>query len=162
MLLFARALILVDGDTEKLAFPEYASRLKLDLDTAGATIVEVGEKRNLNEFAEVAKSFGILCGVVYDEDSSDFMDKNAEAMFNASLDALATPGGGTKVWKFVKTYEDHLKATITDVAHQTMSQKYAGEAGRSKPVKARLIASEAALAIPPIVQEVLKWAVDVA
>jgi ABC-type cobalamin/Fe3+-siderophores transport system ATPase subunit len=160
-LFFARALILVEGDTEKLAFPEYASRLKLDLDTAGVTIVEVGGKRNLKEFAEIAKSFRIPCAVVYDEDSSDFTHKGEEAKFNATLDALSTADPRAKVWRFAKTYEDHLKATITDGKYQEMTQKYAAEAGRSKPVKARLIATEPSLAIPPIVEDVLQWAVKV-
>lgn len=160
-LFFARALILVEGDTEKLAFPEYSSRLNLDLDTAGVTIVEVGGKRNLKEFAEIAKSFKIPCAIVYDQDSSDFTDKGEEAKFNATLDALATADGRTKVWRFAQKYEDHLKATITDGKYQEMTQKYAAEAGRSKPVKARLIATEPGLAIPPIVEDVLQWAMKV-
>jgi predicted ATP-dependent endonuclease of OLD family len=35
-LFFARRLLVVEGDTEKLAFPEYATRLPLDLNRAGA------------------------------------------------------------------------------------------------------------------------------
>jgi hypothetical protein len=45
-LFFARRLLLVEGDTEKLSYPAYAAKLKLDLDRAGVTIVEVGGKRN--------------------------------------------------------------------------------------------------------------------
>jgi predicted ATP-dependent endonuclease of OLD family len=53
-LFFASRVLFVEGDTEKLALPEYAKRLGLDLDRVGATIVEVGGKRNLREFAEIA------------------------------------------------------------------------------------------------------------
>ena len=65
-LFFARRLLIVEGDTEKLAFLVYARRLGLDLDRQGATIIEVGGKRNLIEFAQIAISFGIPTGIVYD------------------------------------------------------------------------------------------------
>jgi putative ATP-dependent endonuclease of the OLD family len=81
-LFFASRLLLVEGDTEKLALPVYANRLGLDLDRKGATIVEVGGKRNLAEFALISKSFGIPTGVMYDEDSSDIEDKQEKAEFN--------------------------------------------------------------------------------
>jgi putative ATP-dependent endonuclease of OLD family len=77
-LFFARRLLLVEGPTEKLAFPAYAERLGVDLDRVGATIIEVGGKRNLVEFAELALSFGIPTGVVYDKDSSDFRGQPKE------------------------------------------------------------------------------------
>jgi predicted ATP-dependent endonuclease of OLD family len=47
-LFFATRLLIVEGDTEKLALPEYSKALGIDLDQAGATIIEVGGKRNLN------------------------------------------------------------------------------------------------------------------
>jgi putative ATP-dependent endonuclease of OLD family len=92
----------VEGDTEKLAFPVYARRLGLDLDRQGATIIEVGGKRNLMEFALIAISFGIPTGIVYDEDSSDFTaaQKKDEEDYNATLDALAKADGCVKVWRF--------------------------------------------------------------
>jgi OLD-like protein len=37
---FAKRLLLVEGDSEKLAFPEYGRWIGIDLDRAGATIVE--------------------------------------------------------------------------------------------------------------------------
>ena len=65
-LFFARRLLLVEGDTEKLALPVYAAKLGIDLDREGATIIEVGGKRNLREFAQIAISFGIPISIVYD------------------------------------------------------------------------------------------------
>ncbi len=60
--------MIVEGDTEKLAIPEYAKRLKRDLDGAGETIIEVGGKRNLPSFLDSAESLKIPVGIVYDED----------------------------------------------------------------------------------------------
>ena len=65
--------------------------------------------------------------------------------------------GTTRVWKFEKNYEDHLRASITEAKYQELSQKYAAEAGCSKPVKARLIATERGVPVPPVVEEILRW-----
>jgi putative ATP-dependent endonuclease of the OLD family len=99
-LFFAKRLVLVEGDTEKLSFPEYAAGLDIDLDRAGATIVEVGGKRNLKDFAELAISFQIPTGIVYDKDSSDFpKDKKAEEEeYNKMLDGLADVENDVRIW----------------------------------------------------------------
>jgi len=153
-LFFANRLLLVEGDTEKLAFPEYAKRLGLDLDREGATIVEVGGKRNLLDFAQIAISFGIPTGIVYDEDSSDFDgQRNEEKNFNKKLDELANPDKEVKVWHFSKKYEDCLRATLGEEKYQELCQKFP-ETG--KPTRARLIAQED-LSIPEMVKEILNW-----
>ncbi len=154
-LFFATRLLLVEGDTEKLALPEYAKQLGLDLDRQGATIVEVGGKRDLYEFAKIACSFGIPTGVLYDEDSSDFKDKKREEekQFNDQLDELLITDG-TLVWKLSKNYEDCLRRILGEPKYLELCQKYPQV---SKPVKARLIASENGLAIPEELTTALKW-----
>jgi putative ATP-dependent endonuclease of the OLD family len=153
-LFFATRLLLVEGDTEKLALPEYSKRLPQDLDKLGATIVEVGGKRNLMEFARISSSFGIPTGVLYDEDSSDFRDnRDEEREYNAQLDALAS-NENTSVWRLSRNYEDELRRTVGEGQFQQLCQKYPQ---MGKPTRARLIASEADLPIPPIIETVLKW-----
>lgn len=155
---FASRILFVEGDTEKLALPEYARRLKLDLDRAGATIVEVGGKRNLKEFAEIAASFVIPVGIVYDTDSSDFKDNRKEEMeFNRLLDSLAKNDGSFRVWHFDKKYEDHLRKTIGEGQYQCLCQKYSGY---SKAIRARLIAVEVSSGIPDPIPEILRWLAD--
>ncbi|HHT9132293.1 MAG TPA: ATP-dependent nuclease [Candidatus Tripitaka californicus] len=153
-LFFASRLLLVEGDTEKLALPEYAKRLNLDLDREGATIVEVGGKRNLPEFADVATSFSIPTGVVYDIDSSDFGNKDDEKKFNKELDDRNNPEKNIHVWALDKKYEDHLKKAIGDKKYAEACQKYPNT---GKPTKARLIAMEHGLPIPEPIEDVLKW-----
>ncbi|NUO83300.1 AAA family ATPase, partial [candidate division KSB1 bacterium] len=154
-LFFAARLLLVEGDTEKLALPEYAKRLKLDLDREGATIVEVGGKRNLSEFAKIATTFNIPTGILYDEDSSDFKDKREEEKeFNKQLDAFAKADGSFRVWKLTKNYEEHLKKALGDQNYQMLCQKYPQV---SKPTRARLIATEDGYPIPDPLEEVLFW-----
>ena len=153
---FANRLLLVEGDTEKLAFPEYATRLNLDLDRSGATIVEVGGKRNLQELAQIAISFEIPTGIVYDEDSSDFSNKQKaeEGEYNAALDSLARIDKTVCVWRFTKKYEDHLREAVGEHRYQELCQKYPNV---GKPTRARLIAVDAESPIPDPVPEILGW-----
>jgi ABC-type cobalamin/Fe3+-siderophores transport system ATPase subunit len=158
-LFFARRLLLVEGDTEKLAFPVYAGRLGLDLDREGATIVEVGGKRNLMEFAQIAASFEIPTGVVYDEDSSDFgpKQKEDETRYNAALDDLAKADGSVRVWRFSADYEAHLRKALSEDTYQRLCQRFPNT---GKPTRARLIAMENGTAIPPPVDDILHWLAD--
>lgn len=156
-LFFATRVLLVEGDTEKLALPEYAKRLDLDLDRAGATIVEVGGKRNLLEFAKIASSFDIPTGILYDEDSSDFRDQQEgeEAAFNATLEALAREDGSVAVWSLDKNYEDNLRRALGAARYEKLCAKHVFR----KPTRARLIAMEQGLPVPEPLEEVLRWLV---
>jgi predicted ATP-dependent endonuclease of OLD family len=155
-LFFATRLLIVEGDTEKLALPEYAKTLGIDLDQSGATIIEVGGKRNLMEFARIAISLRIPTGVVYDKDSSDFpKEKKAEEeAYNAQLDALHNADGTVQVWKLHDCYEDHLRKALGEPKYQELCQKFPNV---GKPTKARLIAMEPGLVIPEPVEEILRW-----
>ena len=154
-LFFANRLLLVEGDTEKLALPEYAKRSGFDLDREGVTIVEVGGKRNLPEFARIATSFGIPTGILYDEDSTDFKDnRDEEKRFNADLEALERADLSVMVWGLSKNYEDHLRKAMGEKKYQELCQKYSC---MGKPVRARLIAMESDLTIPVPIPEVLRW-----
>jgi putative ATP-dependent endonuclease of the OLD family len=156
-LFFASRLLLVEGDTERLALPEYASRLKFNLDRVGATIVEVGGKRNFYEFVDIAKSFRIPTGILFDQDSSDFQDRKDEEEFNSSLLALETADGLVKTWMLEKNYEDVLRSELGEAQYQSLCQTYSKT---RKPTRARLIASNPATAIPPRLVKVLSWLVD--
>jgi putative ATP-dependent endonuclease of OLD family len=152
-LFFATRILFVEGDTEKLAFPEYARRLVFDIDKAGASIIEVGGKRNLPEFARIAASFEIPVGIVYDEDSSDIEDKQEEAMYNKELNDFGV--NENRAWCFIKDYEDELKAAVGGAAeYQRLCKQYPKT---GKPTRARLIAANAQTAIPDKVKDILTW-----
>jgi putative ATP-dependent endonuclease of the OLD family len=155
-LFFAKRLLLVEGDTEKLSFPEYAAGLDVDLDRAGATIVETGGKRNLMEFAELAISFQIPTGIVYDKDGSDFPeDKKAEEEeYNKMLDGLADRDNDVRVWRLVNKYEDVVRAATGEEKYQNLTQKYPSI---SKPTRQRLIAADPDMPIPAQFEEILTW-----
>ncbi len=153
-LFFASRVLLVEGDTEKLALPEYARRLGHDLNGSNSTIVEVGGKRNLLEFARIVSSFGVPVGVLYDTDIMDTTVANVAEEINAQLDGLTAECDLIRVWSFNGNYEVCLRETMGQVEHQAMCQKYAGF---GKAVKARLIAADGTSPIPSVVEEALAW-----
>jgi putative ATP-dependent endonuclease of OLD family len=157
-LFFAKRLLLVEGDTEKLSFPEYAAGLDIDLDRAGATIVEVGGKRNLKDFAELAISFQIPTGIVYDKDSSDFpKDKKAEEEeYNKMLDGLADVENEVRIWRLENKYEDVVRAAAGQDDYQKLTQKYPNV---PNPTRQRLIAADPDMPIPVQFEEILTWLV---
>jgi predicted ATP-dependent endonuclease of OLD family len=155
-LFFARRLLLVEGDTEKLALPEYARALDRDLDRSGATIVEVGGKRNLRDFAELAASLDIPVGILYDKDSSDFpKDKQAEEEeYNKQLDALANQEKDVRVWRLDNKFENVVRTAAGENEYQALCNKYPGH---SKVVRQRLIALDKDMPIPDKFAKILEW-----
>lgn len=153
-LFFARRLLIVEGDTEKLALPEYAARLNMDLDRAGATIVEAGGKTNLLPLANIAASFEIPTSILFDRDSSAFKDRTEEELeLNKELVAF-TPKAGGQAWCMEPDYEAILRAVLGEDGYQSQCQKHPGV---TKAVRARLIASDEATPLPNILGEVLEW-----
>jgi predicted ATP-dependent endonuclease of OLD family len=151
-LFFARHIVLVEGDTEKLALPEYARRLDLNLDRAGCSIIEVGGKRSLKVFAEIVISFGIPLTIVFDSDSSDFgaNEKDAENAYNKELHALKSTM--VHVIELTPRYEAKLKADLGDDDYAQLVVKHGGP---SKAIRARLIAADETSGIPNFVAEIL-------
>lgn len=158
-LFFANRVLFVEGDTEKLALPEFAARRGLDLDKMGVTIVEVGGKKGLKAMAEVAISFGIPSGVLFDRDSRDFKDdRDQEEITNKELLGLAPEGSPHAAWMMEKDYEAVVRSVTGEKLYQTLCMAYPGI---SKAVKGRLIAADARTPIPPQIDKVLNWATGV-
>lgn len=150
---FAKKLLVVEGDTEKMAFPEFAKRLEIDFDGVGSTIIEVGGKRNLIDFVDLALSFEIPVGLVYDTDSSDFKkeDKDEETNYNELLNSYAAKG--VQVFIFEKNYEDECKKFYTEKTYQEHCQKI----GRNKTLRARLMAQDETIPIPEFIKPIIDW-----
>lgn len=151
-LFFAKKVLLVEGDTEKLALPEYAKRENLDFDHMGGTIIEVGGKRNLISFIELVVSFNIPLGVIYDIDSSDMQDEDEEKELNQKLENYKTRG--VSVWSCDKKYEDELKKSLGEDKYLKACQKYSKT---TKSVRARLIASDNEYNVPDFVKPAINW-----
>jgi predicted ATP-dependent endonuclease of OLD family len=138
-----------------VSYPAYAAKLGIDLDRSGATIVEVGGKRNLKDLAELAVSFCIPTGVVYDQDSSDFQgQRDKEAEYNATLDKLACDDPEVKVWRMEKKHEDVVRNYVGEAKYQTLCGRYPQV---SNATRQRLIAADAEMTVPPKFEELLRW-----
>ncbi|HEU4976160.1 MAG TPA: TOPRIM nucleotidyl transferase/hydrolase domain-containing protein [Baekduia sp.] len=89
-LFLARAVLLVEGQTEKLALPFVFAALGRDADREGISIVECGGKANVVLFAEVCRAAGVPFVVLYDRDAEP--GRRAPAFMrqlNARLQELA-------------------------------------------------------------------------
>ncbi|MBN1971115.1 MAG: AAA family ATPase [Candidatus Delongbacteria bacterium] len=153
-LFFARKLLIVEGDTEKLALPEYAKRLKADIDRNGGTIIEVGGKRNIIDFVELAISLQIPVGFIYDIDSSDFAkdQKEKEIEYNKLLDSYSK--NGVAVWKLDSNYESMICAEFGKDAYQKYCNQYGGY---SKAVRARMFAQDESIPVPKFINSIIDW-----
>jgi hypothetical protein len=68
-LFLARAALLVEGQTEKLALPFVFDALGHDLDREGISIVACGGKSNIPLFARVCRATGVPFIAIYDRDA---------------------------------------------------------------------------------------------
>jgi hypothetical protein len=68
-LFLARAALLVEGQTEKLAFPFVFDALGHDLDREGISIISCGGKSNIPLFARACRATGVPFIAVYDRDA---------------------------------------------------------------------------------------------
>jgi len=151
-LFFAKHVVLVEGDTEKLAVPEYARRLAVNLDRLDVSIVEVGGKRSLKMFAGIILSFGIPVTLVFDTDSSDFQkgEKDKEDEYNKELRAMK--GDSLRVVELDPKYEDRLRSEIGEELYLQLSSKHGG---LSKAIRARLIAADVVAPVPQLAKDIL-------
>jgi predicted ATPase len=85
-LFLARAVVLVEGLTEKLALPFVFSALGHDVDREAVSVVECGGKPNLPFFARICRATGVPFVVVHDSDrQTDGGVAPAEQALNALI-----------------------------------------------------------------------------
>lgn len=94
---FARIVVLVEGQTERLSLPFVFRTLGHDPDAEGTAIVEVGGKSNLSLAARLLRQLGIPFVIVFDADSGTA---------SATLDAeIVLAAGGAPVFRLVPDFE---------------------------------------------------------
>lgn len=70
-LFFAKKVVLVEGDCEKVTFPRIAKKMNKDLNAHGISVIECGSKFNLSFFMKILNAFKIPYVVVHDVDPVD-------------------------------------------------------------------------------------------
>ncbi len=89
-LFLARAAVLVEGLTEKLALPFVFEALGHDPDRERISIIECGGKGNIQLFARISKAVGLPFVAVHDRDAPAAAEPNAaERQLNALIAAVA-------------------------------------------------------------------------
>jgi len=157
-LFFAKRVLVVEGDTEKLVIRAFAGKARIDLDSAGGTVVQAGGKRNLLDFAELAISFGIPTGIIYDRESPAIADKKEEAEYNARLDAMAKADGSVRVWCLDPDYEGAAKAEVGEATYLKVMDRYPKDIyGKGKPRRARMAATDVEMRPPARLMEAINW-----
>ena len=102
----ARAALLVEGRTEKLAFPFVFEALGYDVDREGVAVIECGGKSNIPLFARVCNECGIPYVVVHDRDAERGQEPNeSEQNVNAAIAAVA---GRSRIVVLVPDFEGVL------------------------------------------------------
>ena len=81
---FARAVLLVEGQTERLSLPFLFRAMGHDLDAEGISVVEVGGKSNLPAAARLLRELGIPFVTVFDADKG-----RASAELDAAIRSAA-------------------------------------------------------------------------
>ena len=92
-LFLARAALLVEGQTEKLAFPFVFDALGHDPDREGISIVACGGKSNIPLFARVCHATGVPFVAVFDRDAPPGRRPTySTRRLNALIAQIAGPG----------------------------------------------------------------------
>lgn len=149
---FSKAVIIVEGDTERLSLPVYANRLEFNLNAADVSIINARGKRNLYKFVQIAKTLNMKTVAFYDIDASDFNNqRDDEKDFNDKLNSLADEM--TKIVALDKDYESELRATFGEQKYSEICNNVQG----TKPIRACQIAQDETLDIPAKIQEAIEW-----
>ncbi len=120
---FAKRLILVEGPTETYSLPIYAAALGHDLDALGISVVECGNKAQIDRLYRIFNEVGIACYVMFDFDR-DNADKERVRESNelltlvgaATVDKPTADVVEERFAYFVNTWEASLAAEIPDYA----------------------------------------------
>jgi len=68
---FARKVLFVEGNTEKLSMPILFQKMGIDINKENVSVIECGGKTKIPLFAKVAEALGIEYAVLFDEDIKD-------------------------------------------------------------------------------------------
>lgn len=148
--LFAKKVMLVEGQTEAIALPTYLSKVGLDVTKEGIAVVPVLGKGNLAKWWRFFNAYGIPTFLTFDNDESedDQGEKRADAL--RSIELSETEIGRVIVmesWNigdlycvFGKDFEETLRSSFP--GYTQLEDQAAGELGDSKPLIARYVADK--------------------
>lgn len=113
-LLFARAVLLVEGYGDRLAAQHVARTVGLDLDAEGLTVVGCGGKNGVPFFARLCRSLEIPFVILHDSDTysgeglEDWMVKESRSAVARNEAIRQAAGPGTEIFTLEPSLEAHL------------------------------------------------------
>lgn len=155
--LFARACVLVEGDTEQMGLSVLLDRVGLDLVKQGIALVPVGGVTNLSKWVRYFASHGIPVFPIFDSDSAK-VGQDAEKAKIARQDVLVSVGSAADDWSgvaqgpvgvaaefavFDADYETAMR-TVFGVEYEGLEAEARETLGNAKPLVARYVARQLA------------------
>lgn len=86
--MFARKVILVEGESESLILPYFFDLLDYDYIAEGVTIVRCGGKSEIDRFYRLYSEFGIPCFIIFDGDKQNVDKADERATIKKNHDIL--------------------------------------------------------------------------
>lgn len=170
---FAKRIILVEGATEQYALPIYAEACGLALDPLNVSVVDCGGKGQMDRLYRVFNDLGIPCFLLFDFDKTNAdaeVIKKSEALLTLIAADTAVPDDmriEDTYACFPETWERTVGSQVPGIEDLTAeARKFFGlERDSGKPLIARYIArrlvSQGGKAIPKVVSDILKKAIEV-
>ena len=145
---FAKKVVLVEGQTERLALPAYLRKVGMDVTREGIAVVPVMGKGNLAKWWRLFTAYGIPTYVIFDNDSED--DRTARKRRDIlttlqvdNVDSIISSEDWLiheKFCLFGKDFEATARANFP--GYQEKEQEAKEILGDSKPIVARYVASQ--------------------
>ena len=168
---FAKRILLVEGDTEEYALPNYAEALGMSLDLLGVSIVQCGGKGPMDRLYRIFNELGIPCYILFDYDKNiekkEIVEKSKEllAMVGESTEPPAVPLVKDLIACFPEKWEATVNAEIPDYKDIQIGARELLGPDAGKPLlaryAARVLAAKQPAFVPPTIAEVLRKAVAV-
>ena len=142
---FARAVVLVEGQTEQLALPILLAKRGLEVEREGIAILGVGGKGNLAKWYRLFTAYGLPCYIIFDNDTRNddsgmkrkdalkavgITDDDAEELIRSD-EWLVTE----KYTVFGKDFEEAMRAHFGE--YSALENEAEEQGISSKPFKAR-------------------------
>jgi putative ATP-dependent endonuclease of OLD family len=149
---FARAVVLVEGQTEALALPIYLAACGCDTRKLGIAVLPVHGKGSISRYVRLFEAFGIPVFVIFDNDpeEDESADKRKEiiATVGEKIDDNLLESGkiyiGTKIAIFGIDFEQSLRELFDALGYESIEMQVQQEFGPAKPVVAREVAKRLA------------------
>ncbi len=153
---FARKILLVEGETEFFALPNYFNNCGYDLIRNGVEVINCRGKTQITRNYRLLKSYGYDCFCLFDADKSKGSNSDLAATFGFSEQDMNYNEGifvhdlVKKYGYFGKDYESYLRNEITgyseaeNVLHD------------DKVIKAKILSEQNSQYKPPFIEEIAK------